>query len=336
MKNLKLASIIALIIVTVVLIITVLSKNQHNSTYVNKNNILSYSGYFPSDDEFLDNSQLMRVRADKLEDIVIVWNQGNQSLYQFDRSGNYIRTVTTRGSGPGEVGYVSGIALDNGKIVLNDQSKFMFHVFDYAGNFEQSVQYRESILLDIAYNHPFVIGQNALSISGDVNNEQDLAYIYNLETGETISSINLDIRHINPANRMVNLVADEDYFLIVPKAGKEYFKIEAESGKLVSKGDFEGYEFASLKERLSDLYSIDNPNLIIDMEVDQSGYLLALNGTARKILRIDKDFKLKGLFELEDLIPFYENEYLNSISMDKDHLYVLNGQGDGIIHAFKY
>ncbi|MCH8558710.1 MAG: 6-bladed beta-propeller [Balneolia bacterium] len=336
MKKLKIAGPILLFITTVVLIVIIANDYTTSNPNTTRNDKVGYNGYFPSEDVFIDTSQLMRVRADKEEDFVAVWNQGNQSLYQFDQSGNYIRTVTTRGSGPGEVGYVSGIALGSGKIVLNDQSKFMFHVFDYKGNFEQSVQYRETILLDIAYNHPFVIGQNALSISGDVNNEQTLAYIYNLETGETVGSVKIDLNHIDAANRMVNLVADEDHFLIVPKAGYQYFKVEARSGELVSMGDFEGYDFNSLQERLADLYGIDNPNLIIDMEVDQSGYMLALNGTARKILSMDKDFKLNRALEFESLIPFYENEYLRSISIGGSQLYVLNGQGDGVIHSFNY
>lgn len=335
MKQLSLT----LIIVSSVLIVFSLLRLLHKQDFklqVNPKSNISYLGYFPSEDEFIDNSQLMVVRTDIEEDIVIVWNQGNQSLYQFDLQGKYIRTVTKRGHGPGEVLYVSGIALDNGYIVLNDQAKFMFHLYDYSGNFIRSVEYRETILMDIAYSHPFLIGQNALSISDDIKNEHSVAYIYNLENGELVSDVSLDLNHFNPNNRMVNLVATNQHFLLAPKAGKKVYKLEASSGKLKNVYEFSGYDFDNLRERLTNLFDFSSPNLIIDMVSDESGYLLAVNGTARKVLRMDSDFNLVDILRFEDSISFYENEYLRSISAAGNQLYILNGQGDGIIHIFNY
>lgn len=298
--------------------------------------IIEFQGSFPSEVELIDNSNLMRVRADAEEDIVIVWNQGNQALYQFDKLGNYIRTVTNRGSGPGEIRNVSGITMSNGFIVLNDQSRFMFHLFDYEGGFVHSLQYSETILMDIALSHPFIIGQNALSISGDVSNEHSIAYIYNVESGDLIGDVKLNLTDFNPANRMLNLISVDDYFLLTPKAGNKVFKVEASSGELISEYEINGYDFHQLRERLSDLYEIDSPNIIIDMVKDESGYMLALNGPVREILRVDSEFNVVEILRVGESISFYENEYISSISSGHNQLYVLNGQGDGVVHRFSY
>jgi len=67
-----------------------------NSYFEGSKTSLVYAGYFPEEELHIDSSQMMRVRTDAEHDIVIVWNQGNQSLYKFNRLGEYQKTVTQK------------------------------------------------------------------------------------------------------------------------------------------------------------------------------------------------------------------------------------------------
>lgn len=57
-------------------------------------------------------------------------------LRQYDRRGEYVRTVAREGAGPGEIRYVVGLAvLPDGRLAARDLGNGRISVFDEAGNF---------------------------------------------------------------------------------------------------------------------------------------------------------------------------------------------------------
>jgi len=212
----------------------------------------------------------------------------------------------------------------------------MFHIYDYEGSFIESILYEDTILLDITYKKPFIYALNAFSVSGDYQNQEPSVLVYHIETGELVDAIYLDLNHIDPSNRMMSLVADDNHLYMFPKSSPEVYVYNPYSNTIVENTKLSGYDYDSLKHTLSELYEIDTPNLISDVHLGSGTFSVALNGKKRKIIKMNKKFKNSGFIELQESMSFREQEYVRSIALTEEHIYVLNGQGDGIVHFFNY
>src|SRR6056297_1033789 len=78
------------------------------------------------------------LRVDSSGEVLSFADDGNQRIYLFDRQGKLINYIGGFGSGPEEFRKISGYFVDQGRLIVVDESQFLAKVFNIDGTLTRS------------------------------------------------------------------------------------------------------------------------------------------------------------------------------------------------------
>jgi hypothetical protein len=141
------------------------------------------------------------LRVDQSGEILSFADDGNQRIYLFDKHGKLINYFGGSGSGPEEFRKISGYFVDQGRLIVVDESQFLAKVFNIDGT--------------LIHSFPLFDNQSIYISSRDIHVEGDILYIQILEADKAQDEKNskLVARYRLSTGEFLDLVGKYDPFV---------------------------------------------------------------------------------------------------------------------------